>query len=58
VEKFRRYFPEFCWRKSLEQAAREYVDYHDRVGDIPKAAEGYEDRLVRAWTEARKHFRP
>jgi nucleoside-diphosphate-sugar epimerase len=57
VEKFRRYFPEFCWRKTLEQAAREYVEYHDRAGDIPKAVDSYEDRLVQAWKEAGKHFK-
>jgi len=58
VEKFQRYFPQFCWRKSLQQAAREYVEHHERAGDIPEAAESYEDRLVRAWAEARSRFHP
>lgn len=56
VDKFRRYFPEFCWAKSLPQAAAEYVAYHDRKGDIPPVEDSYEDRLVRAWEEAGRHF--
>jgi nucleoside-diphosphate-sugar epimerase len=63
VDKFARFFPEFCWKKSLVEAAREYVAYHDQKGDLPKASvafddDNYEDRLVQAWEEARKHFSP
>jgi nucleoside-diphosphate-sugar epimerase len=58
VEKFRRYFPDFCWQKSLPQAAREYVAFHDEKGEIPEAGEGFEDRLLRAWELAGQAFRP
>jgi len=56
VDKFRRYFPTFAWTKSLEEGARDYIDYHDRQEDIPAAADSYEDLLVRAWEASRKAF--
>lgn len=57
VEKFRSFFPDFAWTKSLEQAAREYVEYHDARGNIPKVGEGYEDRILAAWEACRESFR-
>jgi len=57
VEKFRRWFPTFAWTKSLDDAAREYVAYHDRKGSIPAATDSYEDRLVQAWEAAKKSFK-
>lgn len=57
VEKFRRWFPTFAWTKSLDEAAREYVAYHDRNRSIPAPADGYEDRLVQAWDAAKKSFK-
>lgn len=58
VDKFKRFFPTFGWTRSLEETAADYVAYHDHKGNIPAAEDSYEDRLVRAWQEAKKHFSP
>jgi nucleoside-diphosphate-sugar epimerase len=58
VNKFKRFFPEFRWSKSLEQAAAEYVSYHDEHGNIPDCQDGYEDRLISAWQDLKKRFNP
>jgi nucleoside-diphosphate-sugar epimerase len=58
AEKFKRFYPSFRWEKSLPQAAREYIDFHDRKGDIPPAADSYEDRLISAWEVCRREFKP
>jgi nucleoside-diphosphate-sugar epimerase len=57
-DKFKSFFPNFTWSKTLEQAAREYVDYHDKAGDIPPFKEDYEDRLIEAWNACKKAFKP
>jgi hypothetical protein len=57
-DKFKRFFPSFRWSKSLETAAREYVEYHDKKGSFPAPADSYEDQLVRAWERCRKEWRP
>jgi nucleoside-diphosphate-sugar epimerase len=57
-EKFKSFFPEFVWKKSLDQAAREYVAFHDRQGDIPSFKKGYEDRIIAAWKACARSFKP
>jgi len=57
-DKFKSFFPDFVWKKSLDQAAREYVAYHDKVGDIPPFKKSYEDRLIAAWNACKKSFKP
>jgi len=57
-EKFKSFFPEFQWKKTLDQAAREYVAYHDKQGDIPPFKKNYEDRLIAAWKACKKGFKP
>ena len=57
-DKFKSFFPNFVWKKTLEQAAREYVAYHNKLGDIPPFKKNYEDRLIAAWNSCRKSFKP
>jgi len=57
-EKFKSFFPDFRWEKTLDQAAREYVEFHEQAGDIPVFEENYEDRLIEAWNSCRKNFKP
>ena len=55
-DKFRSLFPEFRWIRTLEQAARECVDYHERKGSIPAFQTSYEDRIIAAWKGCRRSF--
>lgn len=57
-DKFKSFFSNFTWKKTLEQAAREYVAYHDKLGDIPPFKKNYEDRLIAAWSSCKKSFKP
>jgi len=57
-DKFKSFFPNFVWKKTLEQAAREYVAYHEKQGDIPPFKKNYEDQLIAAWKSCRKSFKP
>jgi hypothetical protein len=57
-ERFKSFFPDFVWEKSLEEAAWEYVNYHEKAGDIPQFKENYEDKLIKAWKKCKKVFRP
>jgi len=57
-DKFKKFFPDFVWNKSLEKAAREYIDYHEKKGDISPFRESYEDLLIQAWNKCKKTFKP
>ncbi|MCX7842399.1 MAG: NAD-dependent epimerase/dehydratase family protein [Clostridia bacterium] len=58
VEAFKADFPDFIWEKSLEQAAREYIDWNDRMGNFPDiSVETYEDRIIKAWLEITRGFK-
>jgi nucleoside-diphosphate-sugar epimerase len=57
-DKFKSFFPGFVWKKTLDQAAREYVSYHEKQGDIPSFQKSYEDRLIVAWKSCKKSFKP
>lgn len=57
-DKFKSFFPNFVWKKSLGQAAREYVAYHEKQGDIPPFEKSYEDSLIEAWSSCKKAFKP
>jgi len=57
-DKFKSFFPDFAWKKSLDQAAQEYVEFHDKAGDIPPFEENYEDRLIEAWNNCKQRFNP
>ena len=57
VEAFKRDFPDFAWRMSLEEGVRQYVDWYDRHGLFSAAEEEiYEDRVIRAWQKCLTHF--
>ena len=57
VEAFKRDFPDFEWRMSLEEGVRQYVEWYDRHGLFADAdQEIYEDRVIRAWQECLTHF--
>lgn len=56
VQEFVRDVPAFKWDWDLDQAAADYVAYHDRAKDWPTAGTSYEDRLIEAWYRARKDF--
>lgn len=58
MEKFKEFFPYFVWEKTLEDAARECVAFHEAEGDIPPSTEGFEDRLVAAWNNCKGSFNP
>ena len=45
MKKFKNFFPNFKWEKSLDQAAKEYVDYHNSHRNIPPFKKNYEDLL-------------
>lgn len=50
VEAFKRDFPDFEWRMSLQEGIRQYVDRCDRRGLFADPAqEIVEDRIIRAW---------
>ena len=58
VAAFKRDFPNFEWRMSLEEGVREYVEWYDRHGLLADpGVEIYEDRLIRAWQQCLSHFR-
>ena len=57
VEAFKRDFPGFEWRMSLEEGVRQYVDWYDRRGLFADPAqEIYEDRIIRAWRDCLARF--
>ena len=57
VEAFKRDFPDFEWRMSLEEGVRQYVDWYDRHDLFADAGhEIYEDRVIRAWQQCLSHF--
>ena len=57
VEAFKRDFPDFAWRTSLEEGVREYVEWNDRHGLFTNPGqEIYEDRVIRAWQQCLTHF--
>jgi nucleoside-diphosphate-sugar epimerase len=57
VERFAGHYPDFQWSYSLEQAAHDYVDFHDRAGDFPLPGEEIlDDRLIRAWRHCTRDF--
>lgn len=50
TERFAAHYPDFRWDYPLEQAARDYIAYHDHAGDFPSPGEEiFDDRLIRAW---------
>ena len=58
VDAFKRDFPDFAWRISLEEGVREYVEWYDRRGLFADPGEEiYEDRVIRAWRQCLTHFR-
>jgi len=57
-DRFKSFFPNFTWSKTLDRAAREYVAFHDKAGDIPRFKANYEDRLIAAWNACKKAFKP
>ena len=57
VEAFKRDFPDFAWRMSLEEGVRQYVQWYDRHGLFADPGdEIYEDRVIRAWQRCLTHF--
>lgn len=58
IDAFREEFPDFEWDYSLEDAAREYIEYHDRKGSFsnPKT-ENFEDVIIRKWLACTKDFK-
>ena len=57
-DKFKSFFPNFVWKKSLDKAAWEYIAYHNKLEDIPPYKKSYEDRLIKAWEACKKSFKP
>ena len=58
VQAFKRDFPDFEWRMSLEEGVRQYVDWYDRHDLFADASEEiYEDRVIRAWQKCLSQFR-
>jgi len=58
IDEFSREFPDFKWELSLEDAARQYVEYNDRIGtfDDPNT-ENFEDRIIKAWLDRVNDFK-
>ena len=58
VDAFKKDFPSFKWEMSLEEAARRYIEHHDRAGSFADVKEEiFEDRVIRAWKKAIGGFR-
>jgi len=58
VENFINDFPDFKWEMSLEDAAREYIEWNDKKGNFADVSvEIFEDRIVKAWQERVKGFK-
>ena len=50
VDAFTKEFPDFKWELSLEDAAKQYVEHNDRMGNFAGAGEeNFEDRIINAW---------
>jgi nucleoside-diphosphate-sugar epimerase len=58
MKKFKNFFPNFRWEKSIARAAKEFVDYHEKNGNIPPFRNNFEDLLIDAWNKCRKAFKP
>ena len=57
MENFKADFPDFKWEKPLIQAAREYIEWNDKMGNFPDASEEiFEDRIIRFYLERVKDF--
>ena len=49
-ENFLNDFPNFKWEKSIEQSVREYIEWHDKIGDFASPDEEIlEDRIIGEW---------
>ena len=58
VDNFIKDFPDFKWDKSLEDAAREYVEWNDHMGNFADVNEEiFEDRIIKTWQACAKNFR-
>jgi nucleoside-diphosphate-sugar epimerase len=58
MENFKVDFPDFKWEKPLIQAAREYIEWNDKMGNFPDPSEEiYEDRIIRLYQERVKDFK-
>jgi len=58
VDEFRADNPGFVWERTLQDAAAEYVQFHDRAKDWPAEVSNYEDRIVAAWRKCATSFWP
>lgn len=57
VEAFRQDFPDFQWKMSLEEAARQYLDYQMQLNGLTDTGdELMENRLLSAWLQSRNDF--
>lgn len=56
VDAFLRDFPVFKYEWSLDEAARDYVRFHDAAGDWLPAGPSYEDRIAAAWAKCAAGF--
>lgn len=58
VDAFREEFPAFEWDYSLEDAAREYIEYNDKNGRFADGCEeSFEDRIIEKWLSCTASFR-
>ncbi len=58
VDKFKAWYPDFCWEWSLTDAVTDFVTYQDSIGGLDHALEpGFEDRVVTAWVEAQDELK-
>lgn len=56
VESFRRDFPDFRWKKRLEEGAADYVRFRDESLGWPEALPDWQNLAVQAWEECREDF--
>ena len=57
IEKFKKDFPDFKWKMSLEEGVNQYLNWYDKNKLFSEIGEEiYEDKIIRAWKKCLDNF--